>query len=48
MEESLAENQKHGQAAKTLCSVNTNTVKYASFTSNDVQWLSILSFCLIF
>jgi len=37
MEESFAENQKHQQAAKTFCSVNTNTVKNASFTLNDVQ-----------
>jgi len=37
MEESLAENQNHRRAAKQVCSVNTNTVKNASFTSNDVQ-----------
>jgi len=37
MEESFAENKKHQQAAKQVCRVDTNTVKNASFTSNDVQ-----------
>jgi len=37
MEESFAENQKHQRAAKPVCSVNTNTVKNASFTLNHVQ-----------
>jgi len=37
MEESFAENQKHQRAAKAVCGVNTNTVKNASFTLNDVQ-----------
>jgi len=37
MEESFAENQKHQRAAKPVCYVNTNTVKNASFTLNDVQ-----------
>ena len=41
MEESFAENQKHQRAAKPLCSVNTNTVKNASVTLNDVQQLSV-------
>jgi len=36
MEESFAENQKHQRAAKPVCSVNTNTVKNASFTLNVV------------
>jgi len=36
-EESFAENQKHQQAAKSVCSVNTNMVKNASFTLIDVQ-----------
>jgi len=36
MEESFAEKQKHQQAAKTLCSVQTNMVKNESFTPNDV------------
>ena len=36
MEESFAENQKHQQAAKPVCSVKTNTVKSASFTLNDL------------
>jgi len=35
IEESFAENQKHRRAAKPFCSVNTNTVKNASFTLND-------------
>jgi len=37
MEESFAENQKQRRAAKPVCSVNTNTVRNASFTLNDVQ-----------
>jgi len=37
MEESFAENQKHHRPAKLVCSDNTNTVKNASFTLNDVQ-----------
>jgi len=37
MEESFAENQKHRRAEKTVCSVNTNTAKNASFTLNDVR-----------
>jgi len=37
MDDSFAENQKRQQAAKTVCSVNTDTVKNASFTLNDVQ-----------
>jgi len=37
MEESFAENQKHSRVAKPVCSVNTVTVKNASFTLNDVQ-----------
>jgi len=37
MEESFAENQKHQRAAKPVCCVNTNTVKNASFTLNDVR-----------
>ena len=36
IEESFAENQKHRRIAKPLCSVNTTTVKNASFTLNDV------------
>jgi len=32
MQEPFAENQKHQQAAKTVCSVYTNTAKKASFT----------------
>jgi len=36
MEESFAEKQKHWRAAKPVCSVNTNTVKNASFTLNDI------------
>ena len=38
MEESFVENQKHPRAAKPVCSVNTNTVKSASFTLNDVHY----------
>jgi len=37
LEESFAENQKHQRVAKPICSVNTNTVKNASFTLNNVQ-----------
>jgi len=37
MEESFAENQKHQRAAKPISSINTNTVKNASFTLNDAQ-----------
>jgi len=37
IEESFAENQKHQQAAKPVCSVNTNTAKNASFTLTGVQ-----------
>ena len=37
MDDSFAEKQKRQQAAKTVCSVNTDTVKNASFTLNDVQ-----------
>jgi len=37
MEQSFVENQKRQRAAKPVCSVNTNTVKNASFTLNDVQ-----------
>jgi len=37
MDDSSAENQKHQQAAKPVCSANTNTVKNANLTSNDVQ-----------
>jgi len=37
MEESFAENQKHQRVAKPVDSINTNTVKNASFTFNDVQ-----------
>ena len=33
---------------KTVCNVKTNMAKNASFTWNDVQELSVLSFCLIF
>jgi len=36
MEESFAENHKHQRAAKPVCSVNTNTIKNASFTLNDI------------
>jgi len=36
MEVSFAENQKHRRVVKPVCSVNTNTVKNASFTLNDV------------
>jgi len=32
MEESFAQKQKHQQAAKIFCSVQTHTVKNASFT----------------
>jgi len=32
MQESFAQNQKHQRAAKTVCSVCTNTAKNASFT----------------
>jgi len=41
MEESIAENPKHQRAAKLVCSVNTNTVKNAGFTWNDVQQLLV-------
>jgi len=37
MEGSFAENKIHQLAAKPVCSVNTNTVKNARFTLNDVQ-----------
>jgi len=37
MEESFAENQKHRRIGKPVCSVNTNTVKNASFALNGVQ-----------
>jgi len=37
MEESFAENEKHQRVAKSVCSVNTNTIKNTSFTLNDVQ-----------
>jgi len=36
VEASFVENQKHQRAAKPVCSVNTNTVKNASSTLNDV------------
>jgi len=39
MKESVAENQKHRRAAKPLCSVNTNTVKNASFT---LEWCVVI------
>jgi len=37
MEGSFVKNQKHQRAAKPVCSVNTNTVKNANFTLDDVQ-----------
>jgi len=37
MEQSFADNKEHQRAAKPVCCVNTNTVKDASFTLNDVQ-----------
>jgi len=36
MERILAENQNQQRAAKPFCNINTNTVKNASFTLNDV------------
>jgi len=36
MEKILAENQNQQRAAKPFCNINTNTVKNASFTLNDV------------
>jgi len=39
MEESFEENQKHRRAAKPVCSVNTNTVKNASFT---LKWYIVI------
>jgi len=36
MEKILAENQNQQRAAKPLCNTNTNTIKNASFTLNDV------------
>jgi len=36
VEESFGETQKHWRAAKPVCSVNTSTVKNASFTLNGV------------
>jgi len=37
MDDSFAENQKHQRAAKPVCSVNTNTIKNASFTFNGLH-----------
>jgi len=37
MEEPFAEIQKQQRAAKPVCSVKTNVVKNASFTSIDAQ-----------
>jgi len=44
MEESFEEKQKHWRVAKPVCIVNTNTVKNASFTLNDVWRYRNLSF----
>jgi len=43
MEESLAENEKKQRAEKLVCCVNTDMVKDASFTWNDLRNWNITS-----